>query len=328
MAGVILVLAMIAQLLWVLGAAVLPVDTLHLAAPAPPPPIAAGAVDTSTRRLDWVAQDGSSIRVSRDDWSSSATVGVTPAELRAAVTHLKPRDHVQVMVRTIGTGLELIDLRLASRPTSSTARLLALFGAAIVLFLILRLGLGVRFRDLIIGADNRYSNSKTQMVFWFLVLVVTYIAALALRVAAGGTGLAGGVDMPRNLLLLSGLSAITFGAAKGITTSQLQGGARKSTAGAPSFPGDLVRDDQGKVDVADCQMLVMTALAVVSYLVQSWGFLGDIPLIHGSLPNVDSTILASFGLGQGAYLVKKWVGDFGAGGANPGPPPAPPPPAG
>jgi hypothetical protein len=51
---------------------------------------------------------------------------------------------------------------------------------------------------------------------------------------------------------------------------------------------------------------------VAVHLLTVVGFLGSRELHRAlTLPDVDSTVLAAFGLGQGAYLVKKLVGDAG-----------------
>ena len=73
---------------------------------------------------------------------------------------------------------------------------------------------------------------------------------------------------------------------------------------------DFVKNDKDQFDLGDCQMLVVTLLAVGMYLALVFHFLGTIEARAGvDLPNVDSTILASFGLGQGAYLAKKAAGN-------------------
>lgn len=72
-----------------------------------------------------------------------------------------------------------------------------------------------------LGQDNRLSNSKSQMAIWFFVLLVGYISLSSLRVIHGGLGFVGGIGIPQNLLLLSGLSALTYGGAKVITQSQV-----------------------------------------------------------------------------------------------------------
>ena len=186
--------------------------------------------------------------------------------------------------------------------------------------------------QLIIGEDNRYSNSKFQMAVWFFVLITSYIAALWLRLRSGGWDFVGGVDIPKNLLLLSGLSALTFGGAKGITASKAPAAAaavaaataaaapaalvaalpRKTAATQPNFFSDLTQNDQGQFDFGDFQMLVVTLIAVATYIALIFNFLGTIEYSRAvSLPDVDTTILATFGLGQGAYLTKKAVGEVG-----------------
>jgi len=51
---------------------------------------------------------------------------------------------------------------------------------------------------------------------------------------------------------------------------------------------------------------------VVIYLMLVFSFLHAIAYSTSvSLPDVDTTILATFGLGQGAYLTKKAVGEVG-----------------
>ena len=211
--------------------------------------------------------------------------------------------------------------------------------------------LGSRFKGLLIGLDNRYSNSKFQMALWFGILAVTYLSATFLRWAVSGytPEFAGGVNIPNNLLLLSGISVLSYGAAKGITSSKqaqataaanapqpeativaAQGVAgagvavvppppapaappppkMKMPASRPLFPQDLLCDDDGNPDIGDYQMLAVTAIALGAYVTQIIGFLGSIQLLHHvTIPDVDTTILATFGLGQGAYLAKKQLGD-------------------
>ena len=224
---------------------------------------------------------------------------------------------------------------------TDTDRILVLGGFLAVHLVFGFLLLGRNFKRLLIGHDNRYSNSKCQMVLWFGVLAITYLSATFLRWAASGywPEFAGGVNMPKNLLLLSGLSVFSFGAAKGITANKQAAATAAEDAAAagcppapcppapgaplppppppikvpatqPQFVRDLLCDDAGNPDIGDYQMMAVTAMAIGVYLTQILGFLGSIQLMHQvTLPDVDSTILATFGLGQGAYLVKKHLGD-------------------
>jgi hypothetical protein len=173
---------------------------------------------------------------------------------------------------------------------------------------------------LLIGEDGRYSSSKFQVAVWFFVLIVTYLAALWLRWQEGGAEFIGGVNIPENLLILSGISAFTFAAAKGITTSKVdaarQSGDTKVKAevkpGERKLLANLVSNDQGRPDLGDTQMLIIMLIAVGTYFAEAFKFLGTMPLLHTVvLPDVDTTILATFGLGQGAYLTKKYAGRVG-----------------
>jgi hypothetical protein len=225
---------------------------------------------------------------------------------------------------------------------------LALGGAAAFLLLltwgILRTGL----RSLILGADNRYSKSKFQLVVWFGVLMITYLSALWLRFYYSAHVLVGGINIPSHLLEISGLSALTFAGAKAITQTKenritaaavqdpILLNRRKIPAAKPYFLDDLTRDDTGQVDLGDFQMVFLTIIAALTYLTLIFNYFSNLALQATiTLPDVDTTILSVLGLGQGAYLIKKL-----ASGPNPPPPssapaaggravpPAPPGPAG
>jgi hypothetical protein len=60
-------------------------------------------------------------------------------------------------------------------------------------------------------------------------------------------------------------------------------------------------------------MAFITLIAAVTFVLQGFNFLGDIA--HGPtlLPDIDSTLLSTFGIGQGAYLVKKMASNVGEG---------------
>lgn len=173
-----------------------------------------------------------------------------------------------------------------------------------------------RFRpqQFLLGEDNRYSNSKFQIALWFFVLITTYATTFLLRAWYAGCEFIGGINIPTNLLLLTGMSALTFAGAKGITTSKV---ARATTAANPQpkpradTPSlwNLVQNDDGLFDFGDFQMLVVTIVAVITYLVLVFSFLSTIEASKTiSLPDLDTTILAAFGLGQGSYLAKKAAG--------------------
>ena len=245
----------------------------------------------------------------------------------------------------IGDNNELQDIRgLWSIHISASCRFLGLFLSTLLVF-----GFGAIVTKwaplkLIVGQDNRYSNSKFQVALWFWVLLSSYLAIIVFRCLYAGWDFFGRVNIPQNLLIVSGLSALTYGGAKAITTSKVNAAAvaaiapptgpatamtpattvtatavldpldpkRSKLAGQESFSRDLLQNDMGQFDFGDFQMLVVTLIAVGMYLTLIFHFLGSIQFQStASLPDLDSTVLASFGLGQGAYLTKKAAGNPG-----------------
>ena len=215
--------------------------------------------------------------------------------------------------------------------------ILALIGAAALLIGLAAIVTKWRPQKFLIGIDNRYSNSQCQLALWFGAAMTAYLATVFLRLYAGGADFLGGVTITENVLALSGLSALTFGGAKMVTAQKTGGmlpvpetpaaserispvGAgtigpiaaqppqplRKNMADNPNLLTDLVQNDEGAPDLGDFQMIAITLTAVVIYLTSTFNALASIPLqVHVSLPDVDTSLLAGFGIGQGAYLVKK-----------------------
>jgi hypothetical protein len=262
----------------------------------------------------------------------AAQVKVTAPALRTKLEKFATEDYLRV---SIDNG-ELKDifgsvLAPANGVIPARDRILSLVGWALAI-----LGLAAAVtkgapRKFIIGMDNRYSNSKFQLALWFWVLLSSYLSTVFLRLCYAHWNFLGGVDIPQNLLLLSGMSALTYGGAKAITTAKVEAAQNpvppapnavapppnpnpKNTLvpGQESFFRDLVQDDFGHFDFGDFQMLVFTFTAVGVYALLVYHFLATISFVKTtSLPDVDTTLLASFGLGQGAYLAKKAGGDVG-----------------
>jgi hypothetical protein len=201
---------------------------------------------------------------------------------------------------------------------SAWDRLLALGLALLCLLAAASLVTSGRPQRFMIGADNRYSNSQTQLVLWFGAVAIVYAATVALRIAVLGWDFVGGIDLPTNLIALTGFSAFSFGAAKVVTTSKIAATAErgepraKTSAISPSLLPNLFQNDNGKADLGDFQMILVTLAAVTIFLLSAFHFLGALsPASPVTLPDIDTTLLASFGIGHGAYLVKKAAGKPG-----------------
>jgi hypothetical protein len=220
-------------------------------------------------------------------------------------------------------------------------RLLAALIAFLIILIVALYCARWRPFDYFIGIDNRVSNSQTQLVLWSVTVFTVYLTTLLLRAYYGWahvTDTLGGIDIPGNLLALSGLSALSFAGARAVTASK-DGAAKaaNATAGIPvqkektiaaagsASLHDLFRSDgrpaaganpavPPKVDLGDTQMILVTLIAVAIYLIKSYAFLGHVDLSpHVSLPEIDTTLLSAFGIGQGAYLAKKAASDPGDG---------------
>ncbi len=276
------------------------------------------------RVLD-IAADGSSLRVRQTlaPGEPARDLLVGSKELRARLDPAGKADDgvrrgdlvlVTEKAPAPAAGATLGALEVERMEVQASQRWLALAGAALLLILFARVALGKGMAGLILGLDLRMSNSKVQMAVWFGVVMVSYLAALWLRFCYSGNLLLGAVSVPTNLLSLSGLSALTFAGAKTITQSKqnaLAAAGMITSMKQPAKQGEaglqnLVQDDRGHADIGDFQMLLITVVAALTYLVQMFQYLGVLDL-HAtvSLPDVDSTLLAAFGLGQGAYLAKK-----------------------
>jgi hypothetical protein len=202
----------------------------------------------------------------------------------------------------------------------------------------------------LIGADGRYSNSQVQLALWFGVAMTMYLTTTALRVSYLGWDYLGGVAMTANVIALTGLSALTFGAAKVITAQKVETaanaaanvaavtaanaaapaaqviaaattaatvaatGSKENATGEHNILTDLFQNDKKEVDIGDFQMIFVAFSAMAIFALSCFNSLETLPhLVHVSLPDVDTSLLAGFGIGQGAYLVKKAALPLGKG---------------
>lgn len=229
-----------------------------------------------------------------------------------ALGNARADDVLTVDVDNANAPTTITSVKSVARPVSAWTRLLA-FGASFVLLLIVT-AFAVCWKPwkFLIGADNRYSNSQCQIVLWFGAVASMYLGTLALRVGQFGWGYLGGIGITANVAAVTGLSALSFGGAKAITMSKIEGAAQaglppvKVPAARPRLRTDLFLNDSGRADFGDFQMILITLAAVAIFVSQAFHAAELLAMSHAvTLPDIDSSLLAGFGIGQGAYLVKK-----------------------
>jgi hypothetical protein len=267
-------------------------------------------------RVDGIAVNQTSVDLTAYPAMTPYHLLVLDAGWQSRLKEVQKGDRLSVVMATDKDGqAQLQSLTFKTVSVSPRHRVWVLLCTAALFLLISTLLVWGNPLKLILGEDQRYSNSKFQMGLWFFAAIVTYVATVWLRARGLGADFLGIVNIPQNLLLLSGMSALSFAAAKGITTSKVQSALERGQLapkpkGKPNFFYDLTHNDTGQLDLGDFQMLVITLVATVMYIALSFHFLGTLETRSAvSLPDVDTTILAAFGLGQGAYLAKKAVGD-------------------
>jgi hypothetical protein len=68
----------------------------------------------------------------------------------------------------------------------------------------------------------------------------------------------------------------------------------------------LFNNDKNILDLGDTQLFLITIIAIVIYTFKSFNFLSSIELAPTvTLPDIETFLLSSFGIGQGAYLATK-----------------------
>jgi hypothetical protein len=267
-------------------------------------------------RLVAVLQGGSLIRLelpaplmTRDlPVVGDAAQGAAQAKLAKA----QSGDTIKINVDDKSNPQRIMGIEEIKRPISRWWRLLALLTAFVVLLALAALVTRGAPANFLLGFDNRYSNSQCQLAIWFGVVATAYLAAVALRIVSLGSDFVGGVGLPENLIALTGLSAFTFGGAKVITAQKVAAAEQanlpppKPSAAKSNLLTDLVQNDRGAADLGDFQMIMIALAAALIFLLSAFHFLGTLSLeTQVMLPDVDTTLLSGFGLGQGACLIKK-----------------------
>jgi hypothetical protein len=314
-------------------------------------------------------ESGESLQLRFLDPGLSVRTLAVDADAQAAVGKFVAGDWVIATVYDAKNPQKLKTVEISRVSWSLPAATGLILGSMAGLILLTWLLMRASLLKLLEGEDGRYSKSKTQMAFWFLAVFSVYLGTVIARLVGSQGDLIGGVNIPMHLLVLTGLSAFTFGAAKAITTPKVQqaqadaannaGPAQDAAAADPNanavppLPAllavppaapvppaavvpseadakknadlkvkakpvggarfsDLFQNDAETFDLGDTQMVLITLLVIMLFLVSGVSFLHDVALqATVTLPDVDTTLLSAFGLGQGAYLFKKAAGNPG-----------------
>jgi hypothetical protein len=316
--GSILIAASARLVLPTLIAATVLLGAVDRARAQTPPPLQSVTVEAT------LVDNGSAattIRLTLPDPWGDRTLEVGDATAPQRLVEAHAGDVVEVDLRLTNGAPDLITkLVEIRRPVGAWPRMVTVILAFLGLALITAVLTGWRPLDLIVGTDNRYSNSQTQLMLWFGAVATIYVASVVLRLVYFGWDFIGGVGLPQNLIVITGLSALSFGGAKVITAQKVDAAAGaglpppKPPAAARNLLRDLIQNDLGHADLGDLQMILVTAAAVVIFGLSAFHFLGALALQpQVQLPDVDTALLSGFGLGQGAYLVKKAALPLGQG---------------
>ena len=194
----------------------------------------------------------------------------------------RPGDRIWLTVDNPLNPQHVVQITRIARPVPVLQKLIALGGALAVIAAFAALATAGRPWMYLVGDDNRMSNSQTQLVLWFGVVAVQKSGGAPAAVPAAPADPAAPAVAP-------------------------------ATAVKPKFT-DLVLNDFGAADLGDFQMILISTAATVIFACSCWEFLTLIDVAKATtLPDVDTALLGSFGIGQGAYLIKKAALPNGAG---------------
>ncbi|MDX6229971.1 MAG: hypothetical protein QOI76_3361 [Frankiales bacterium] len=186
------------------------------------------------------------------------------------------------------------------------------------------------FLEVVLGADGRFSTSKSVVALWTLVLATSlvFMSGLAWFTNVDGKDLFGG-DWNSYFLLLGGPFASAVLAkgivvasvnndpsAKSSTTAQ-SGTAAVSTTQTTAAPSgaDLVSNDAGETDLVDSQYVIFSLVAVTFFVgalvtnVVRFGASPDAPAV--ALPSIPSALLGLTSLAALTYVGNKAVSTQG-----------------
>lgn len=176
------------------------------------------------------------------------------------------------------------------------AVVLASFGVLIQL-----MGRGVS--KLVMGADNRISTSKVQVVIWTFALAATVLALIAQTWVGIDEGFdkisSGEFEFWPYLVLLGGPFAAAIGA-KALVGSQVGSGDSAKPPGQPEA-AQVFTNDSGSADLIDCQYLLFNLIALIYFV---GAFIGS---PENGLPDIPTFLYVLTGASALGYVSNKAI---------------------
>lgn len=151
------------------------------------------------------------------------------------------------------------------------------------------------------GYDGATSTSKLQFFLWTMAVLYAYIMIATDAYFNHGI-VTTGLSIPQNLILAMGLSAATMLAAKGIASNYAD---TDLIDKSDTSKGGLFFDDDGYPDLAKIQLMAWTSVGIGIFLLKTMNDIVGSTGASTQLPDIDGTLLALMGIGQGSYVGKK-----------------------
>src|SRR5262249_51993505 len=142
--------------------------------------------------------DSGKVRFSLPAPIGQREIPVDDASARQRLGDALPGDILQIDVDQIDNPQHVTRLVTISRTVPWLWRILALAAGFAIVWFAAMLCTAVRPVRFLVGADNRYSNSKVQVAMWFSAVLAAYLATVILRVAVWGWDYLGGVEFTAN----------------------------------------------------------------------------------------------------------------------------------
>jgi hypothetical protein len=174
---------------------------------------------------------------------------------------------------------------------------LLLFGGVIHRF-------GATFRGLYVGADNRVSTSKVQVLVWTFAIAGVLMASIGQSWAGLPKALeaisSSSFEYGPYLVLLGGpfLAAV---AARGIVGSQLAQGTTTKTTSSTAEAKQVFTDDEGNTDLVDTQYLLFNLVAIAFFI---GAFIGN---PQGGFPAIPTFLYVLTGASALGYVTNKAI---------------------